>query len=140
MLCSSSGDTNFFDIVTRVLQGNIFPSLLMICLDYVLQTSTDQIKEDGSRQYPAEAITDADYTDDLVLLTNTPAQVKSLLHNLEQPARGIDLYVNANKTKLMCFKQEAISTLNDKPLKLADQFASVAVSHLLKARKDMDYY
>ena len=78
--------------------------------------------------------------DVLVFLTNTPAQVKSLLHNLEQPARGIDLYVNANKTKLMCFKQEAISTLNDKPLKLADQFALVAVSHLLKARKDMDYY
>ena len=43
-------------------------------------------------------ITDADYTDDLVLLANTPAQAKSLLHSLEQAAGGIYLYVNINKT------------------------------------------
>ena len=27
-----------------------------------------------SRQYPAQTITDADYTDDIALLANTPAQ------------------------------------------------------------------
>ena len=31
---------------------------------------------------------DADYIDDLVLLTNTPAHAESLLHNLEQTAGG----------------------------------------------------
>ena len=35
----------------------------------------------------AEIITDADYADDLVLLSNTSAQATSLLHNLEQAAR-----------------------------------------------------
>ena len=36
-------------------------------------------------------MTNADYTDDLALLTNTPAQAESLLHSLEQAARGIGL-------------------------------------------------
>ena len=39
-------------------------------------------------------ITDVDYVDDLALLANTPVQAKSLLHSLEQIARGIGVYVN----------------------------------------------
>ena len=66
-------------------------------------------------------MTDAVYFDDLALLTNTLAQAKPILHNLEQLVRRTGLYVNANKTELMCFKQGAISTLSGKPLKLVDQ-------------------
>ena len=44
-----------------------------------------------SRQYPAETLTDADYMDDLALLTNIPAEAKSLL-----AAECIGLYMNAN--------------------------------------------
>ena len=51
-----------------------------------------------SRWNPTEIMTDVDYTDDLVFLTNTPAQATSLLYSLEQAARCIALYVNANKT------------------------------------------
>ena len=40
-----------------------------------------------------------DYADDLAFLANMPAQVESLMHCLEQAARGIDLYVNADKTE-----------------------------------------
>ena len=54
---------------------------------------------------------DTNYTDDLVLLTNTLPQTKSLQYSLKQAAEGVELYVNANKTEFMCFKQEgAIST------------------------------
>ena len=35
-----------------------------------------------------------DYTDDLTLPTNTPAQIKSLMYNLEQTERGIGLHMN----------------------------------------------
>ena len=56
--------------------------------------------------YPAETIKDTDYADDLALLANIPAQVESLLHSLEQVARSIGLYMNANKTEDMHFKQE----------------------------------
>ena len=75
--------------------------------------SIDLIKENGftlkktrSRQYPAETMTDADYTDDLVLLTSTPVQAKSQLHSLEQAERSISLYVNADKLEFICFKQD----------------------------------
>ena len=57
-----------------------------------------------SRQYPAETITDADYTDDLAFLAKSPAQTKSLLHSLEQLAGDIYLHVNANKTEYVCLK------------------------------------
>ena len=67
-------------------------------------------------------MTDADYTDDLALLTNAPAQVESQLHSLEQATGDCDLYVITNKTKFMCFKQdEAIFPLSGKPLKFVDQ-------------------
>ena len=49
----------------------------------------------------------------LQLFANIPALAKYLLHSLEHAAGGISLYVNANKTEFMCFKQEGtISTLN----------------------------
>ena len=72
---SSNGDTDYFDIVAGVLQGDtLAPYLLIICLDYVLRTSINKMKDNGfkltkerSRRYPAQTITDADYTDDIAL-------------------------------------------------------------------------
>ena len=58
------------------------------------------------------------YADNLTLLVNTPALAEAFLHSLEQPARGIDLYVNANKTEYIRFKQKgAVSTFCGQPLK-----------------------
>ena len=68
------------------------------------------------------------HTDDLVLLTNTPAQAESLLHSLKQAAGGIDLYVNTNRIEFICFKQDgSTSKLNDN---LWNQWTS---SHILTA-------
>ena len=61
------GDTEYFDIVSGVLQGNtLAPYLFIICLYYVLRISIDKIKENGfeltkkrSRRYPAKTITNA---------------------------------------------------------------------------------
>ena len=73
-------------------------------------------KKTRSKWYPTEIITNAD---NLVLLANTPAQAKSLLHSLEQAAGGISLYMNADKAQFMCFKQDrGISALSSKPLNL----------------------
>ena len=63
------------------------------------------------------------YSDELVLLTYTAALAESLLHQLEQVTRSIGLYVNANKTDYMSFKQKgAISILSGEHLKIVDQF------------------
>ena len=122
---SPDGDTEYFDIVAGVLQGDtLAPYLFIICLDYVLRTSIDKIRENGfdltkkrSRRYPAKTITDADYADDIAILANTPNQAETLLHSLERAAAGIGLYVNAHKTEYMCFNQTGdISTLDGTPL------------------------
>ena len=104
---SPDGDTDYFDIVAGILQGDTLPPyLFIICLDYILRTSIDKIQENGfkltkerSRRYPAKTITDADYADDIALLANAPAPAKTLLHSLEQAAASIDLHVNAHKTE-----------------------------------------
>ena len=77
---SPDGDLDYFDIVARVLQGDtLTPYIFILCLDYVLRTSIDKIKENGfeltkkiSRRYPAKTITDADYADDIAILANAP--------------------------------------------------------------------
>ena len=63
---------------------------------------------------------DADYTDDLALLTNRFVQAKCLLHSHEQAVRSIGLYMNSNETGDE--QDNGISSLNGKPLKLIDQF------------------
>ena len=131
MVRSPDGDTEFFYTVAGVLQGDtIAPYLFIICLDYVLRTSVDKMKENGftlkqtrSRRYPAVTITDVDYADDLALLADTIKQAESLLHSLEQEARGVGLCINSDKTEFMCFNQNGvIKSLNNKPLKMVDNF------------------
>ena len=128
---SPDGDTDYFDIVVGVLQGDtLAPYLFIICLDYVLRTSIDKIREIGfeltkkrSRRYPAKTITDADYTDDITILANTPTQAETLQHSLERAVGGIGLHVNAHKTEYMCLNQTGIiSTRSGSSLKLVDKF------------------
>ena len=77
----------------------------------------------SSRWYPAETITDSDCEDDPALLAYTPAQAESLLHSIEQTAIYTGLFVNLDKTELMCFNHNGtISSLNGKLPKLVDQF------------------
>ena len=127
---SPDRDSDYFDIIAGVLQGDTLASyLFIICLEYGLKTSINLMKENGfklakkSRRYPAQTITDADYADDIVLLANTPAQTDTLLHSLERAAAGIGLHVNAERMEHVCFNQTVeISTLNGSSLKLVDKF------------------
>ena len=127
---SSDGDTDYFDIVAGVLQGDtLAPYLFIICLDYVLRTSIDKIKENSfeltkkrSRRCPAKTITNTDYAwHSNSGKCNRPS--RTLLHSLERAATGIGLHVNAHKTEYTCFNQTGdISTLNGSSLKLVDKF------------------
>ena len=128
------GDMDYFDIVAGVLQGDkLAPYLFIICLDYVFRMSIDLMKENGfnlakerSRRYPAQIIMNTDYTNDIVLLANSPARAKSLLHSLEPTAAGIGLHVNTDIAKYMYFNQRGdTSTLKGGPLKLVDKFTYI---------------
>ena len=116
-----------------------------MCLDYVLRTLIDKIKENGfelkkkrSRRYHAKTITDTDYADDITILANTPNQAETLLHSLERAAADIGLHVNAHKTEYMCFNQTGdISTLDGSSLKLVDKFTYLGRS-VSSTEKDID--
>ena len=115
------------------------PYLFIICLDYILRTSIDKIKENGfeltkkrRRRYPAKTI-----ADDVAILANTPNQAETLLHCLEWAAAGIVLYVNAHKTEFMCYNQTGdISTLDGISLKLVDEFTYLG-SSVSSTKKDI---
>ena len=110
---SADEDTDYLGIVTgSVQEDTIVPYLFIICLDYMLRTSIELMKENGfklakerGRRYLAQTIMDVDYVDDIALLANIPVQAESLLHSLERAAGGLSLYVNADKTEYMCFHQ-----------------------------------
>ena len=65
---SPDGDTDFFDIVAGVQQGNtLAPYLFIICPNYVLWTSIDLMKENGFALKKQEA----DVTPHKLLQTKT---------------------------------------------------------------------
>ena len=139
---SPDGDTEYFDIVAGVLQGDTLALyFFIICLDYVLRISIDKIRENGfeltkkrSKRYPAKTITDADYA----LLANTPNQAETLLHSLERAAAGIGLHVNAHKTEYMCYNQTGnITTLDGASLMLVDKFTYLG-SSVSSTENDID--
>ena len=82
-----------------------------------------KLAKEKSRRYPVQTITNADNTDDIGLLANSPVLAESLLHSLERAECGIGLHVNADKTEYMWFNQRGdISTRKCGPLKLVDKF------------------
>ena len=80
-----------------MLQGDTFVVYqFIICLDYVLRTLTDLLKENGltlererSRQYQPQTITDGVYADNVALLANKPTQAVFLQHIVERVSNGI---------------------------------------------------
>ena len=152
---SPDGDTEYFDIVAGVLQGDTLPPyLFIICLDYALRTSIDKNQrkrlradKEKKQKVAAKTITDADYADDIAILANTPDQAETLLHSLEEAATGIGLHVNAHKTGCMCFNPTGdISTLEGTSLKLVDKFTYLGSNvinrkrHRHTANEGMDSY
>ena len=140
---SPDGDTEYFDIVAGLLQGDtLAPYLFIICVVYVLRTSIDKIRENGfeltkkrSRRYSAKTITNTDYA---ALLANTPNQAKTLLHSMERAAAGIGLHDNAHKTEYMFYNQTGdISILDGTSLKLIDKFTYLG-SSVSSPEKDID--
>ena len=128
---SPDGDTDFFDILAGVLQGDtLAPFLFVITLDYVLRTSLDKNSECGftlterlSSRNPANKLTDVDYADDLAITADTVLDAEKLLHLLEDAAKEVGLYVNASKTEHINFNQEGtIKTKAGNSIKAVENF------------------
>ena len=107
LIRTDEGDTDIFDIIAGVLQGDtLAPYIFIICLDYVLRNSLDlhnnlgfTLTQRKSSRYPAKNLTDVDYADDLAVLSNFGKDATTLLHSLEKVASEIGLYINPSKTE-----------------------------------------
>ena len=86
---SSTGDTNFFDVVDGDLQEDTWASYMFILFqDYVLPTSVNLIKENGFtlKKGKKQTISRGNHCKRQLLSwcnANTPAQAKYQLHNLK---------------------------------------------------------
>ena len=137
MVRSPDGDTAFFDILAGVLQGDtLAPYLFIICLDYVLRMSADEMNHLGltltkstSRRHPAHKIVDIDYADDLAIMSDYIDNATKLLHSIEKAARGIGLYINAKKTEFMAYNQDGqIKSVAGNNIKQVDNFVYLGSS------------
>ena len=143
---SPDGDTEYFDIVAGVLQGDILaPYLFIICLDYVLRTSIDKIRENGFElREEAKGTLQKQSQTPTTLMTWRYWRIRlikprsSLMHSLEWAVVGIGLHVNAHKTEYMCYNQTSnIATLDGASLKLVDKFTYLG-SSVSSIEKDID--
>ena len=138
------GETDLFDIVAGVLQGDtLAPLLFVTVLDYVLRISMDEnntkgllLKPRTSRRHPAQHITDLDFADDLAIPSDTVANAESLLHALEEAAAHVGLYCNASKTEYTSTSPEpSMSTLAGNIIKHVPDFQYLG-SHIMDSEKD----
>ena len=121
---SPDGDTDYFQIIAGVLQGDtLAPYLFVIVLDYALRNAIDGreaelgftlAKRQSSRK-PAVCITDLDFADDLVLLSDEIEQARKLLNRVEVECSKVGLMLNVKKTKFMAYniEEEVVITSMD---------------------------
>ena len=129
---SPDGDTEFFEILAGVLQGDtLAPFLFVIALDYAMRIATKDTNSIGfklqrsrSKRHPAILVTDADYADDLALISETIEQSQLFLLRVEAAAAQLGLYANEVKTEYMSFNQPDgyLITLYGKELKRVKDF------------------
>ena len=99
---SPDGDTEFFEILTGVLQEDaLAPYIFIIALDYATRQAVGNENNLGftldrsrSRRHPAEVICDTVFAIDIALLSNTLEQVQLLLSRVETAAKQIGLHKN----------------------------------------------
>ena len=138
------GETELFDIVAGVLQGDtLAPLLFVIVLDYVLRISLDANKTKGlllkpkrSSRHPAEYLTDLDFADDLAIPSNSVADAETLLQALEEAATHVGLYCNASKTEFTSTSHNpTITTYAGNLIKHVQDFVYLG-SHIMDSEKD----
>ena len=120
-------------------------------VDYVLRMSVDKIhtkvyelKPGQSSRQPAVHFTNADFADDIALISQSHANAQSLLRYLEEASNFVGLYLNESKTEYMnkcsLHTKDGIKTLQETLLKLVEDYKylgsyiSSSLKHILERR------
>ena len=137
-----------FDITASVLQGwHIGTIYLHNLLRLRSKKAIDEKVDLGftliqrrSRRHPAKEISDADYADDIALLTDYIKDAEATLHRVENLAKVIGLFVNAAKTKFICLNQNAasgIKSLNAETINL-ENYVNYHCSFIASTEQDVN--
>ena len=94
---TSDGETDTFDIVSGILQGDtLAPFLFIIVPDYVQRISLDAGYEKGllihprrSKHHPSVHVIDLDFADDLAITSDTVQNAEEFLHAVEEAAAHV---------------------------------------------------
>ena len=108
-ILTPDGETEPFSILSGILQGDtLAPFLFIIVVDYILRMSVDknhtkgyELKPRLGSRHPAIHLTDADFADDIALVSQSLANAQSLLQSLEEASNCVGLYLNETKTEYM---------------------------------------
>ena len=129
-MITPDSDTEFFEILARVLQGDtLAPFLFIIALDYALREATREthtgftLTARQSSCHVATYITDTDFAD-LALISDYLEEAQLLLLRLEVAAKTVGLHVNYKETEYMLYNQPVadLLTLGGNKLKQVDNF------------------
>ena len=108
------GETEFFSILARVLQGDtLAPYLFAIILDYAMRKATGGKEEElgftlyrrRSRRHEPVILTGTDFADDIATISEETEQAQNMLRNIEIEGAKVGLRLNAKKTEMILFNQ-----------------------------------
>ena len=149
-ILTPDGETPPFPIKAGILQGDtLAPFLFILVVDYVLRMSVDTINDKGfqlhprrSSRHPAVYLTDADFADDIALVSSCLENAQDLLHSLESASNSVGLYLNETKTEYInnCKNTNTltnITTLNNTVLKQVDDYKYLG-AYLSSSEKDFN--
>ncbi|KAL5252408.1 hypothetical protein ACHWQZ_G015245 [Mnemiopsis leidyi] len=109
-ILTAEGCTEEFDILAGVLQGDtLAPYLFIIVRDYIMTVAIDDnetehgftLKPAQSRRVVSETVTDAEFADDVALVTDSIEASQNLLGRLETAASSVGLSMNDEKTEFL---------------------------------------
>ena len=133
-ILSPDGDTEFFDTLAGVLQGDaLAPYLFAIVIHYTMRQAVgDQELDLGfkldkrrSRRRKPIAITDLDFADDIALLSEEIQKAQELLTRVENEAAKIGLRLNDEKTEAMVYNiptPSPLKTIGGNAIKIVENF------------------
>ena len=105
----------------------------MIVLDYVLRRAIINNGEKvgftlvkrQSRRIKPSVVTDCDFADDIVLMSNEVKQAQTFFNVLEKVAKKVGLHINGEKNKFLSLNQKEvpkITTAEDNDTECVDEY------------------
>ena len=112
VVTTRDGETDPFELSAGVLQGDtLAPYLFVLVVDYILRraipdntrsfTISPRVGTRSRTTFPAYAVSDLDFADDIALLSHNHVDAQSLLTAVEQEALPAGLKINRKKTEYM---------------------------------------